>query len=182
MQHAAHGSHSQAEMKREHSKGEPPMGHGKADQRPYPLLAWMTLLMFVAMYALMYAMVDRFAHVYNSLNQVYMAALMTGAMVLLELGIMRHMYKDKRRNVVVVVLSVVVLLVSWFGIREQWGVGDRQFLRSMIPHHSGALLMCGESSVSDPRILALCQEILSSQQREIDLMEQLLAQPDVTAP
>ena len=182
MQHAAHGSHGKAEMKMEHGKGKMKMEDGQENMHPYRLLVWMTLLMFVAMYALMYAMVDRFAHVYNSLNQVYMAALMTGAMVLLELAIMRHMYKNRGRNVVVVVLSVVVLLVSWFGIREQWGVGDRQFLRSMIPHHSGALLMCGESSVSDPRILALCQEILSSQQREIDLMEQLLAQPDAAAP
>jgi cation transport ATPase len=182
MQHAAHGSHGKAEMKMEQAKGETKMEHGQENMHPYRLLVWMTLLMFVAMYALMYAMVDRFAHVYNSLNQVYMAALMTGAMVLLELGIMRHMYKNRGRNVVVVVLSVVVLLVSWFGIREQWGVGDRQFLRSMIPHHSGALLMCGKSSVTDPRILALCEEILSSQQREIDLMEQLLAKPAAAAP
>lgn len=173
MQHTAHGSHGKAESKMEQDAGE---------THAYRLLGWMTLLMFAAMYALMYAMVDRFANVYNSLNQVYMSALMTGAMVLLELGIMRHMYKNTRRNVVVAVLSVVVLLVSWFGIREQWGIGDRQFLRSMIPHHSGALLMCGKSSVSDPRILALCQEILSSQQREIALMEQLLAQPGTASP
>ncbi len=126
------------------------------------------------MYALMYAMVDRFAHVYHSLNQVYMAALMTSAMVLLELVFMRHMYPDRTRNVVVIVLSLLVLSVSWFGIRQQWGIGDRQFLRSMIPHHSGAILMCNEATVTNPRIRALCGDIESSQQREIDLMEQLL--------
>jgi hypothetical protein len=137
----------------------------------------MTLVMFLAMYALMYAMVDSFAHVYHSLNQFYMAGLMTGALVLLELLFMRHMYPDRGRNVVVVVLSLVVLAVSWMGIRQQWGIGDLQFLRSMIPHHSGAILMCGEAAITDARIRELCGGIETSQQREIELMEQLLETP-----
>ena len=37
----------------------------------------MTVLSFIAMYALMYAMVDSFESVYANLNQVYMAGLMT---------------------------------------------------------------------------------------------------------
>jgi hypothetical protein len=181
MKHAAHESHDPG------STGEvsAPMGsrerHGASGSHPYRLLGWMTLGMFLVMYALMYAMVDRFAHVYHSLNQVYMAALMTGAMVLLEVLVMRHMYPDRSRNVVVVALSLLVLGVSWFGIRQQWGVGDRQFLRSMIPHHSGAILMCGNATVTDARIRALCGEIESSQQREIALMQQLLTEPDTAS-
>jgi len=156
--------------------------HGASGSHPYRLLGWMTLGMFLVMYALMYAMVDRFAHVYHSLNQVYMAALMTGAMVLLELLLMRHMYPDRSRNLVVAALSLIVIGVSWFGVREQWGIGDRQFLRSMIPHHSGALRMCGQAKIVDERIRALCGEIRSSQQREIDLMTQLLAESDPDRP
>jgi len=45
--------------------------HGKENH--YRHLAIMTVLSFIAMYVLMYAMVDRFANVYNNLNQVYMA-------------------------------------------------------------------------------------------------------------
>jgi hypothetical protein len=47
----------------------------------------MTVLMFIAMYWLMYAMVDRLANVYPNLNQVYMAGLMTAPMVLIELAL-----------------------------------------------------------------------------------------------
>ena len=38
-------------------------------------------LSFVAMYALMYAMVDQWANVYNNVNQFYMAGLMAAPML-----------------------------------------------------------------------------------------------------
>lgn len=60
-------------------------------------------------------------------------------------------------------------------MRNQAIVGDQQFLRSMIPHHSGAILMCEEASLSNPEILALCRDIVASQKAEIAKMEQLLA-------
>jgi hypothetical protein len=44
----------------------------------------MIVLHFIAMYIFMYAMVNVFDNVFNSLNQVYMAALMTASMVLIE--------------------------------------------------------------------------------------------------
>jgi len=46
-------------------------------QNHYGRLAAMGALSFVAMYVLMYAMVDSIDHVYNNFNQVYMAGLMT---------------------------------------------------------------------------------------------------------
>lgn len=45
----------------------------------------------------------------------------------------------------------------------------------MIPHHSGAILMCEQASITDPEIIALCQQIISSQQKEITQMEAILA-------
>lgn len=142
----------------------------------YVKFAWMVGLMFVAMYALMYAMVDRFANVYNSLNQFYMAALMTAAMVLIELVVMAGMYPNRRLNAILLAISGVVLLGSWFGIREQAAIGDRQFLRSMIPHHAGAILMCEEAPLKSARIRQLCQDIVRSQQEEISTMKALLAE------
>jgi hypothetical protein len=47
----------------------------------YPRLLAMTALSFIAMYVLMYAMVDEFASVYSNLNQAYMAGLMTAPIV-----------------------------------------------------------------------------------------------------
>ena len=55
-------------------------------------------------------------------------------------------------------------------------MGDRQFLRSMIPHHSGAVLMCREASIDDPKIRQLCEGIIASQTSEIDQMKAILAE------
>jgi hypothetical protein len=164
--HSQHAEHAPA-----------PTAHAaSSSHHPYRNLVWMVGLMFLAMYGLMYAMVDRLANIYVvSLNQFYMAMLMTGAMLVIELLIMGGMYPNKRRNAVLLGLATVVTLGSWFAIREQTGIGDRQFLRSMIPHHAGALLMCGEAAVTDERIVALCRQIETSQAREIELMKELLA-------
>jgi uncharacterized protein (DUF305 family) len=59
-------------------------------------------------------------------------------------------------------------------IRQQTLVTDSQFLRSMIPHHSGAILMCGEAPLQDAEIRKLCESIIASQQQEIDQMNAIL--------
>jgi hypothetical protein len=143
--------------------------------RHYLQLLLMALLSYVAMYWLMYAMVDRFANVFHNLNQAYMAGLMTAPMVLIELWVMRGMYPDRRRNAAIVAATVALGLLCWFGIRQQAGIGDHQFLRSMIPHHAGAILMCEEAPVRDAEVRALCSRITASQEREIAQMKALLA-------
>jgi uncharacterized protein (DUF305 family) len=142
---------------------------------PYLHLAMMTALSFVAMYILMYSMVDRPGYVYNSVNQVWMAALMAAPMVLIELAVMGAMYPDKWLNAALMAGSVIAAIVFFALIRYQTGIGDVQFVRSMIPHHSGAILMCREASISDSELKKLCGEIIESQQREIDQMQAILA-------
>lgn len=145
-----------------------------AEGNPYSRLALMVGLSFLAMYALMYAMVDAFSNVYNNVNQAYMAGLMAAPMVLVELALMRSMYPRKALNGALVAASVVVMLLCWYGIRTQAAVSDQQFLRSMIPHHAGALLMCRENRLTDPDLQRLCREIIASQRSEIDLMRSKL--------
>ena len=141
----------------------------------YGRLALMLALSFVAMFVLMYAMVDRAGNALPNVNQAYMAALMTAPMAVLEMALMGAMYPDAKRNRIILVAGVVVGLLSWFAIRQQVAIGDRQFLRSMIPHHAGALLMCRQAKLSDPEVVALCQGIEASQTREIAQMKALLA-------
>jgi hypothetical protein len=151
---------------------------GHADQggmNHYARLLLMTGLSFVAMYLLMYAMVDSFDGYFNNVNQAYMAGLMAAAMVVIELGVMGAMYPSKTTNVALMIVSLVALAACWGLIRTQAGVGDRQFLRSMIPHHSGALLMCREAPIGDSEIRKLCAGIVESQQREIEQMKDILA-------
>lgn len=149
--------------------------HDHAGLASYGRLAAMAALSFLAMYGLMYAMVDKASNIHPSLNQAYMAGLMTAPMVVFELMLMGMMYPRKGLNRGLLGLSVVVGVLCFVGIRQQWLIGDREFLASMIPHHSGAILMCGKAPVRDPEIRRLCATIIEGQQREIEQMDSLLA-------
>lgn len=137
----------------------------------YPRLLAMLLLSFIAMYVLMYAMVDSADNVFNNVNQVYMAALMAAPMALIELALMGRMYPRKMANAGIAAASVLLMLLCWIGIRQQAGVSDQQFVRSMIPHHAGAILMCRKNRLTSPDLKQLCGEIIRSQQAEIGRMK-----------
>ncbi len=137
----------------------------------YKKLALMAVLSFISMYVLMYAMVNIFDNVIPNINQFYMAGLMTLPMIIIELLLMGSMYMNKKLNGFLIAISSVLLIAFFLLIRQQGFVTDRQFLRSMIPHHASAILMCEKSNLQDPDVKALCQGIISGQQEEIDLMK-----------
>jgi small-conductance mechanosensitive channel len=144
----------------------------------YLRLLLMTLLSFVSMYVLMYAMVDTFANVYPNFNQFYMAGLMTAPMVIIELILMGDMYHNKKLNAAIVVVGLIALVGFWFLIRQQTAISDRQFLKSMIPHHAGAILMCEEAVITDAEIKELCGSIITGQEAEIRQMKEKLNELD----
>jgi uncharacterized protein (DUF305 family) len=146
----------------------------KMHENHYHKLLIMAILSFIAMYILMYAMVNVFGNVFNNFNQFYMAGLMTAPMIVIELFLMGSMYKNKRQNAVIIAVSVIVGILFFILIRQQTAITDKQFLRSMIPHHAGAILMCEQSPISDAEIKELCQSIIISQQSEIDQMKAIL--------
>lgn len=144
------------------------------ERKHYGKLALMVVLSFISMYILMYAMVDKATSIHPSLNQAYMAGLMTAPMVVIELLLMSMMYTRRGLNGVLLAASVVVGLGCFIAIRQQFLIGDREFLRSMIPHHSGAILMCGKAPIRDPELKTLCTSIIQGQQAEIDQMNAML--------
>lgn len=136
----------------------------------------MTAMHFVAMYFLMYSMVNITDNVHHNFNQVYMAGIMTASMVLIELLLMGFMYKRKQLNALILGIGLVALVGFFAMIREQVAISDRQFLRSMIPHHAGAILMCEQAPIRDAAIRELCAGIIASQQSEIEQMQAMLRQ------
>ena len=154
------------------------MEHSQHASQHYRSLLIMTLVSFAAMYVLMYSMVDSFANVYANVNNLYMAGLMAMPMVVIELAVMRGMYKDRRRNWLVGGVATIAGVAFFMLIRVQGGVGDRQFVRSMIPHHASAILMCQQAPIRDEEIRNLCREIVSGQQREVDQMKVILDRLD----
>lgn len=148
--------------------------HAKPDTHHYRQLALMLLASFVAMFVLTYAMTNRFDDAYANWNKVYMAALMTAPMGLIEIALMRGMYQDRKKNLIVAVMSLVLLAGAWVAIRQQVGILDTQFLRAMIPHHSSAILMCEQATITDAELIKLCTTIVAGQQAEIDQMNAAL--------
>lgn len=140
----------------------------------YGLLSAQLALNFIVMYLAMYGMIASLSHFYLNLNNVYMTMMMTAPMAVIMLFTMRSMFPSRAAKLVVVGLATFVFLVGFVGIRTQAAVGNVAFLRSMIPHHSGAILMCEKASITDPEIVALCKNIISSQQAEISQMQDIL--------
>lgn len=143
-------------------------------ESPYKQLAVMTLVHLAIMYVAMFAMINRGVYFYNNTNMLFMAVLMAAPVTLLMVISMRHMYPNQKLNIAICIALALLTIGSYAAIRAQAGVDDKQFLRAMIPHHSGALLMCGEANIKDSEIVTLCKSIMESQQREIDQMEGIL--------
>lgn len=169
-QHTGHAQPSQSG----HAISSP----GVANGQPYGKLAIMGVLSFISMYVLMYSMVDQFANVIPSVNQLYMAGLMTMPMIIIEVLLMSAMYMDKRRNAIIIAVSAVALVGFFLFIRQQTAVSDRQFVKSMIPHHAAAILMAKQADLKDPELIRLKDEIITAQENEIKQMKDKLAELD----
>jgi hypothetical protein len=139
-----------------------------SSQTHYGRLLLMIALSFISMCALMYGMVNSLANVYMNVNQFYMAGLMAAPMGIIELAVMGAMYRNRKLNMVVAIGSVVALALFWVLLRQQVAVSDTQ---SRIPHHAGAILMCEQAPLQDAELKALCKNIVSGQQSEIDQMK-----------
>ena len=137
----------------------------------YKKLLIMTVLSFVTMYMLMYAMANSWANVYPNINQFYMAGLMTMPMIIIELILMGKMYGDRKLNAGLITVCSGGLIAFFLLIQSQTAVSDRQFLKGMIPHHAAAILMSEQSKSRDPEIKKLQEEIISSQRKEIEVMK-----------
>lgn len=165
-------------MATEHAPHQPTSSPDGGSDGHYGRLLVMALLSFASMYVLMYAMVDEIENVHANLNQAYMAGLMTAPMVAIEVLLMRGMYGNRVKNAVALVGSGLALVAFFVLIRQQAAITDRQFLKSMIPHHAGAILMCRQADLEDPENEELCEAIISSQQLEIDEMKARLRKPE----
>lgn len=142
---------------------------------PYRKLALISAVHLVVMFLLTYALLASGDHFYPNVNRLYMAILMVAPMVVIMLTTMRSMFQNARLNRLIIGTVAVLFLLVLFLARSQTPVGNGQFLRSMIPHHSSAILMCERAGVTDPEIDRLCRQIIRSQKEEIAQMQAILA-------
>lgn len=151
--------------------------NGKMAGKHYTMLALNLAISLLIMYLAMFAMIWSSDEFFNNSNMLYMALVMWAPMGILMLLMMPMMYPNKKLNMILLGSFALVLILSFWAIRDQTLVGDRQFVRAMIPHHSGALTMCNRASIQDQEIRDICFKpngIIESQKREIAQMEAVL--------
>lgn len=129
---------------------------------------------FVIMYLVMYTMIATLDDFYPNLNNVYMTLMMVAPMAIVMLVSMRSMFPSRNANLAIIAVAAAAFAGSFYGMRAQAAIDDEEFLRAMIPHHSGAVLMCEQASLKDPEIIELCGQIVPAQQEEIAVMKAIL--------
>jgi hypothetical protein len=131
----------------------------------------MTLISIVsALLSGMWVWADKWSDIRLSINDFYMAFLMTGWMFLLQGAAL------KQTNYIMI--GLILLVASLCAIRFQILVTQNQYLEGMIPHHSMAIFLSKkqiENSGNNEKILGgLPFSIIQGQEKEIALMKQLL--------
>jgi uncharacterized protein (DUF305 family) len=141
----------------------------------YWLFGLNLVLSLVAMYAGMFTMIDGWGDFENNLNMGYMALTMLAAMGIIMLATMPGMFPSRGLNLALYAGLAIVLVGSFVATRSQALIDDRQFIASMIPHHSGAILMCREADLTDAGLRDLCGRIEAAQRAEIAEMRAIEA-------
>lgn len=156
----------------------PSTGRHHGDGRPY-LMFWLNMALGLAvMYLVMFTMIDGPQDFRHNLNMLYMAVTMWAPMGIFMLATMPGMFPRKRLNLALYALFAVLTAASFAATRAQALIGDRQFVASMIPHHSGAILMCRQAALQDAELITLCEQIIDAQRREIEQMQAIGARLD----
>lgn len=146
-----------------HTKG---MGWGRFTL----MIAASSFVMFFLMYQLVYSL----DHATFSLNRAIASLVMGCVMVVIMLSFMWSMYTGMATKVVVLALATISGAGLLLANRGQALVGDVSFMKAMIPHHSIAINNALKADISDPRVRALADKIVESQQREIAEMKSLI--------
>lgn len=158
----------------ERSMQEQPGHPGRRMKGHYGGLGIEMAVHFVIMYLVMYTMIATLDHFYFNNNTLWMTLMMVTPMAPIMMLTMRPMFPSRSLNVAVVSVAVLVFAGSFWAMRAQGGIGNEEFLKSMIPHHSGAILMCERASINDREIADLCRDIVAAQEREIAQMQRIL--------
>lgn len=147
------------------------MNQNKESKSHYTKFVLMLMASFIAMYVTMYFNTYEIDHVYFSLTRFYMACLGISAMAVIMLLFMLNMYKNKKKNIAIIMGSLFLFLSALTLVRTQTPVDDVLYMKAMIPHHSIAILTSKRADLKDPEVRKLADEIIKAQEKEISEMK-----------
>lgn len=141
----------------------------------YTKFVLMLAASFVAMYITMYLNSYEIDHVYFSLTRFYMSCLGIAAMAIIMFVAMRDMYQDKKKNMAIILGSIVLFCGALGLVRAQSPIiGDVLWMKAMIPHHSIAILTSERAAIKDPEVKKLANDIIKAQKKEIEEMKAMI--------
>jgi len=129
-----------------------------------------TVIMFFLMYQLVYS----WDHVLFSLNRLVSSIVMGCVMTAVMLAFMWKMYQPQAAKIIVLAASILGGVALLAINRGQSLVGDSDFMKAMIPHHSIAINNARKADIRDPRVRYLADRITRDQVKEIAEMKLLL--------
>ncbi len=136
-------------------------------------ILWMFIIsIFSGLLSGMFIYSNKFSDIYITLNDLYMAFLMTGWMFLL-MGVVFV-------NSKYFILGIIIVSLSIYLIRTQKFISLNQYLSGMTTHHSMAITMSNKFKENYPEELkknkeldSLVNNIITNQEKEIELMKKL---------
>lgn len=163
---------TEATDRRSTSNGEDEAGD--MQRKMYLRFAAMIITAMFVMYWVMFVGSYELSHVRFSQSRIYMALVMGGTMGLVMLAWMLNMYRNTKANIAIIAVSLLLMGLGTFLDRSQATVGDVEFMKAMIPHHSLAITRAERFNVDDVRVCELAVAISEAQRREIQEMDWLI--------
>lgn len=104
-----------------------------------------------------------------------MVCLGISTMALIMFFFMKNMYTNKKKNLGIVIGSIVLFFSALGLVRDQKStVDDVLWMKAMIPHHSIAILTSERADIQDPEVKKLAEDIIKAQKKEIEEMKAMI--------
>ncbi|MER8627916.1 DUF305 domain-containing protein [Mesorhizobium sp. M1143] len=129
-----------------------------------------TVIMFFLMYQLVYS----WDHVLFSLTRLISSLVMGCVMTAVMLAFMWRMYQPEVAKIAVLAVAIIGGVALLVVNRSQALIGDTDFMKAMIPHHSIAINNARQADIRDPRVRYLADRITRDQVKEITEMQMLI--------
>jgi len=84
------------------------------------------------------------------------------------------MYPSRRKNSLIVGLSLLIMGLATYLVRYQKPINDVKWMKAMIPHHSIAILTSERANITDPEVKRLADDIIEAQRKEIAEMKSMI--------
>jgi hypothetical protein len=143
-------------------------------KNPYVKFAVIMAVSFAIMYSVMFLNVEAFSHIFNSITRFYMTTLMIAVMAITMLLFMWNMYPNRKINLGIIAFAAISFFGTLYLLRTQTFIGDIQYMKAMIPHHSSAIMTSSNVDFKDPEVEKLAEDIILAQEKEIKQMNEMI--------